>query len=65
MWFLLLVWVDSNQYSATSVHATLEDCRAHYTSEADVCATVTLNVIELPSVPEVETSVLPEMGPRG
>lgn len=68
MWFLLLVAVSTTEYSADSVYATLEECWAARTTVNDVCATVALTIIELPSVPEIETSALedqaqPEMGP--
>lgn len=58
MWFLLLVAVSTTEYRADSVYATLEECVASYTTADDVCARVNLSIIELPAVPEIETSVL-------
>lgn len=58
MWFLLLVALNTNEYSADSVYATLEECESSYTTPNDVCARVNLSIIELPAVPEIVTSVL-------
>jgi hypothetical protein len=66
MWFLLLTLLETGDYSASSVHATLEDCESSYASEQDVCATVTLQIIELPKTNPITVTVLPsisEMGP--
>ena len=61
MWFLLLTLLETGDYSATSVHATLEDCTSSYNTDKDVCATVTLQIIELPKDTPITVTVLPDL----
>ena len=66
MWFLLLTLLETGDYSAASVHATLEDCVNSYATEEDVCASVELHIIELPKDSPITVTELPsisEMGP--
>lgn len=58
MWFLLLIAISAEEYSAHSVYASLDECVASYTTENDICARVNLTIIELPAVPEIVTSKL-------
>ena len=62
MWFLLLTLLETGDYASTSVHPTLEDCTASYRTEQDVCASVSIQIIELPKDSPITVTVLPEMG---
>jgi len=62
MWWLLLIAVSDLEARAHSVYATQEQCEQQIDNSLDRCIAVELSVIELPEIPSIETSVLPEMG---
>lgn len=65
MWYLLLVLVSTDMYSADSVYATQAECAATLATEYKgdgVCAGVTLTIIELPATAPITVTELPEMG---
>jgi len=45
MWWLLLVWMGGEVYTAHSVYATVEQCAVHQ-QEGDWCVQVELNFVE-------------------
>ena len=59
MWWLLLVWIEGDVYAAHSVHDSVEQCAIHATV-GDRCVQAEVKMIELPVVPEVVVTVLPE-----
>jgi hypothetical protein len=61
MWFLLLTLLETGDYGAASVHPTLEDCVHSYATEQDVCATVVLQIIELPETNPITVTELPSI----
>ena len=65
MWFLLLTLLETGDYNAASVHPTLEDCERSYASEEDVCATVSIQIIELPKDSPITVTVLPDLPELG
>ena len=63
MWFLLLTLLESGDYTANSVHATLEDCERAQQSTQDTCARVTVRIIELPTTDPISTTELAPIEP--
>ena len=61
MWWLLLVWIESDVYAAHSVHATVEGCAAQQVV-GDRCVQVELKFLEVPPPLPVTVTELPEKG---
>ena len=64
MWWLLLVWIEGDVYSADSVHATVEQCAA-VSTVGDRCVQAELTVVDVPQAPEITVTVLPSVGEMG
>lgn len=65
MWFLLLTLLETGDYASTSVHSTLEDCVNSYNTVEDICATVSLQIIELPKDSPITVTELPSISEMG
>ena len=64
MWWLLLVWIEGDVYTAHSVHSSIEQCTA-LSTVGDRCVTAEVRMIDVPVVPKVSVSVLPAPGEMG
>ena len=64
MWWLLLVWIEGDQYTAHSVHTSIEQCAA-LSTVGDRCVQAELTVVDVPQAPEITVTVLPSVGEMG